>query len=134
MPKEYVIEGARVVSLETFYDEISAALVPGVRWGRNLDAFEDILGGGFGTPDAGFVLRWRDSALSKQKLGYTETARQLRLRLEGCHPSNRADVQRELREAEAGRGTTVFDWLIEILRSNGPDGDRPLNNVVLVLD
>jgi RNAse (barnase) inhibitor barstar len=40
--------------LEAFYDEISRVLVPGHDWGRNLDAFEEILKGGWGTPAEGF--------------------------------------------------------------------------------
>ena len=70
MPKEYVIEGARISSLESFYDEIGSTLIPGApAWGRNLDAFNDVLRGRFGTPDEGFTLRWRDAATSKKMLG-----------------------------------------------------------------
>ena len=46
-----------------------AALVPGRRWGRNLDAFNDILRGGFGTPEVGFTLVWRNAHTSQQRLG-----------------------------------------------------------------
>ena len=73
MATEYVIDGSRITSLETFYDEISRAVIPGSPWGRNLDAFNDILRGGFGTPDAGFKLRWSAAAFSKRALGYDET-------------------------------------------------------------
>jgi len=34
MPLEYVIQGTRIVSLETFFDEISCVLVPDVKWGE----------------------------------------------------------------------------------------------------
>jgi len=44
----YEIDGERVQSLEAFYDEISRQLIPDVFWGRNLDAFNDILRGGLG--------------------------------------------------------------------------------------
>ena len=44
----YEIDGARFSTLEGFYNEISQALIPGVDWGHNLDAFNDILRGGFG--------------------------------------------------------------------------------------
>ena len=47
------IDGNAFRTLEEFYDEISRKLVPGASWGRNLDAFSDILSGGFGTPDGG---------------------------------------------------------------------------------
>lgn len=41
-------------------------------WGTDLDAFNDILRGGFGTPQGGFILRW---AISTQRLGWPETIR-----------------------------------------------------------
>jgi len=67
--KSYEIDGSRFSTLEGFFDEVSDVLIPGMWWGRNLDAFNDILRGGFGTPEGGFVLRWKRSTLSRQRLG-----------------------------------------------------------------
>ena len=133
MPTEYVIDGSRIKSLETFYDEISRVVVPEHPWGRNLDAFHDVLGGGFGTPDEGFTLKWSNSSLSKEKLGYAETVRQLEIRLERCHPTNRDDVRRKLSDARAGVGLTVFDWLIEMIADHGSSGTQAGDNVRLLL-
>ena len=59
VPRTYIeIDGARFDDLEGFWNEVSNHLIPGRYWGRNFDAFNDILSGGFGTPDDGFVLRW----------------------------------------------------------------------------
>lgn len=41
----------------------------GYEWTGNLDAFNDILRGGFGTPEGGFVLRWVNSDVSAERLG-----------------------------------------------------------------
>src|SRR5215468_4974388 len=87
------IDGDRFSTLEEFYDEVERSLIPGVQWGRNLDAFSDILRGGFGAPQGGFILRWQKSSLSRERLGYAETVRQLENRLKRCHPSNRETVQ-----------------------------------------
>ncbi|MGA7570011.1 MAG: barstar family protein [Candidatus Aquilonibacter sp.] len=65
----YVIDGHRINDRQSFYDEISEKLIPGVYWGRNLDAFDDILRGGFGTPDAGFIIRWDAAEESRLALG-----------------------------------------------------------------
>jgi RNAse (barnase) inhibitor barstar len=67
--KTYEIDGARFSDVAGFYEEVSRVLLSGAKWGRNLDAFSDILSGGFGTPEEGFVLRWRNSERSKQQLG-----------------------------------------------------------------
>jgi RNAse (barnase) inhibitor barstar len=58
-----------VSTIDGFSDEISRVHVPGATWGRNLDAFNDILWGGFGTPEDGFVLVWKNHHLSRDRLG-----------------------------------------------------------------
>jgi RNAse (barnase) inhibitor barstar len=127
------IEGAAVTDLDTFYDEVSRRLIPGSAWGRNLDAFNDILRGGFGTPDEGFVLRWRDSALSQAALGYSATTAWLESKRRRCHPSHVPDVDAELLAAREGRGPTLFDILLEIIREHGPGGAEAEDGVELVL-
>jgi len=116
------IDGTRFDTLEGFYDEVSRQLIPRSDWGRNLDAFNDILRGGFGTPEGGFVLVWRHHDSSRVSLGHAETARQLRLRLGRCHPSNIPFVRADLETALRGEGPTVFDWLVEIIRVHGSGG------------
>jgi RNAse (barnase) inhibitor barstar len=128
-----VIDGARFSTLEEFYDEISRVLIPGADWGRNLDAFNDILRGGFGTPPEGFILRWQNSRLSRRRLGYRETVRQLQLRLGHCHPSSRQSVQTELEWARREKGPTVFDWLVEIIEDHGEGGTLAEDRVELQL-
>ncbi len=131
--KIYEIDGECFSTLEGFYDEVDRVLSI-APWGHNLDAFDDVLQGGFRTPDDGFTIRWKNHMVSRRRLGYEETARQLKLRLEHCHPSNRALVSKELQGAEAHRGQTVFDWLVEIIRDHGPGGKQERNRVELVLD
>ena len=129
----YEIDGARFTTLEEFYDEVSRVLIPGGYWGHNLDAFNDILRGGFGTPDGGFTFVWKNSALSRQALGYPETVHQLQLRLSRCHPSNREYVAQDLETAKRAEGPTVFDWLVEIIQMHGRGGAEEEDNVELIL-
>ena len=102
--------------------------------GANLDAFNDVLRGGFGTPEEGFTIRWKNHDTSKSRLGYPETVRQLKLRLERCHPSNRESVSRYLQDAEQGKDQTVFDWLVDIIRKHGRGGVEEEDGVELILD
>lgn len=131
--RTYRINGRQFSTLEEFFEEISRVLIPGSYWGRNLDAFNDILRGGFGTPDKGFILFWENSDLSRSRLGYAETVRQLELRLERCHPTNRNSVKKQLRNAHNNKGPVVFDWLVEIIRVHGADGEEAEDNVILKL-
>ena len=67
------IDGSRFDTIGGFYDEISQQLIGGADWGRNLDAFNDVLRGGFGTPENGFVLRWIASDRSRRQLDQFDT-------------------------------------------------------------
>jgi RNAse (barnase) inhibitor barstar len=112
------IDGTKFNTLEGFYDHVSEALIPGHDWGHNLDAFNDILSGGFGTPKGGFRLIWLNSSKSRLDLGFGETVRQLQVRARNCHPTNIPDVLARLQKAQNSQGTTVYDWLLEILKEH----------------
>lgn len=130
----YEIDGTRFSNLEEFYSEVSSVLIPHRRWGRNLDAFNDILRGGFATPSEGFTIRWKNHDVSKQRLGYPETVRQLELRLQHCHPESRDKVTRDLEMARRQQGPTVFDWLVDIIRIHSQGGREEKDGVRLLLD
>lgn len=118
----YVLDGAKVTSLEGFWQLMGEAVNGhGGYFGTNLDAFADCLSGGFGTPDDDdFAVEWRDHEISRQHLGYPETVRQLELRLARCHPTNSLLVRFDLEDARADRGPTVFEWLVEIFNDKAP--------------
>jgi hypothetical protein len=128
----YEIDGSRFSTLEEFYLEIDRVMQL-ASWGHGLDSFNDILRGGFGTPEEGFTILGKNHEISRGRLGYPETVRQLKLRLKRCHPSNRESVARQLKDAEDGRGGTAFDWLVDIIRRHGPGGEEEVDRVVLVL-
>jgi hypothetical protein len=131
----YEIDGTNFSTLEEFFAEFRRVATP--EWdfpSPNLDGFNDVLRGGFGTPPEGFMIRWKNHDLSRERLAYPETVRQLELRLARCHPANRVSVSRDLQLAKIQRGPTVFDWLIEIIRVHGPGGQEEEDGVELVLD
>ena len=130
----YVIDGNDFTTLEGFYDVGSRALIPNAEWGKNLDAFNDIFRGGFGTPEGGFAIRWINSCKSKECLGYPETIRQLNFRLQRCHPSNVSHVREQLAAAESGNGPTVYDWLLEIICVHCAGGEESEDGVELLLE
>ena len=127
-------DGAAFDDLEGFWEEVSRQLIPGAEWGCSLDAFNDILRGGFGTPGGGFVLRWTISHRSRVALGYEETVRWLERKVERCHPDNVPSVRSDLEAARAGRGPTLFDILVEIIQAHGVGGDEAEDSVELRLE
>ena len=128
----FEIDGAHFDSLEGFYEELGEKLGL-VWWGRNLDAFNDILRGGFGTPEGGFVLRWTSSARSRDALGHAAAVRYLEQKLLRCHPTNVPGVAEDLEAARRGEGQTLYDILLEIIRCHGAGGEEAEDGVELEL-
>lgn len=102
----YEIDGASFDTVEGFYDEVSRVLVPDVSWGRNLDAFDDVLSGGFGTPDEGFIFRWLHHEVSRGRLRQSDASWRLDSPMSPGHRI--ADLN-------------VFDQLVQIIRSHEAD-------------
>lgn len=121
--------------MEEFFAEFYRVATPD--WNPpfpNLDGFNDVLRGGFGTPAGAFTIRWTNHETSRQRLGYAETVRQLELRLARCHPTNRGRVSQDLKQAQAQQDPTVFEWFTEIIRDHGPGGREAEDRVELLLD
>lgn len=128
-----VIDGSRFTDFDGFAVEFSRFLTD-YTWRGNLDAFNDILRGGFGTPEGGFVLRWISSDLSRVALGYEATVARLESLLETCHPTAREHVAARLADARRGMGPTLFDELVEIIEHHVPGGDEEDDGVRLELE
>lgn len=111
---EYVLDGERFDTLEEFYTEVGRVFVGGKPWGENLDALDDLLRGDFGLIQ-GFRLVWRHAERSRERLGYTETVRQLTLQLRDCQPQALIKTAWALRAALRGQGPTMFDCLITLI-------------------
>ncbi len=128
----FEIDGARCTGLAAFYAELDRSL--GLAdWGHNLDAFNDILRGGFGTPAGGFVLRWARAREARTHLGYPATVAHLEAKVLRCHPSNVAFVQADLEAARRGEGQTLFEIVLEILAVHGPGGHSQGDGIDLEL-
>jgi RNAse (barnase) inhibitor barstar len=50
------IDGMHFETLEGFFIPFQDAVLDGAQWGSTLDAFNDVLRGGLGSPDGGFIL------------------------------------------------------------------------------
>lgn len=116
-----LIDGDRFDDFAGFAREFSN-LLSDWTWNENLDAFNDILRGGFGTPEDGFVLRWINSDRSREVLGWVETISFIERKLERCHPANRGRVAEDLEAVHRSEGETLFDLLVSIIRAHGPGG------------
>lgn len=129
----YEIDGRRFSTLEGFFTEVSLYIIPGFSWGHNLNAFNDILRGGFGTPAGGFTIRWLHHRRSMECLGYSGTIRYVESALEDCDPQDLSRLMKYIADVRAGREGTIFEWLVEIISRHGPGGEEESDGVLLEL-
>ena len=124
--KNIVIDGNKFSDLEGFYNEIDKLLTKDLVWktGHNMDAFNDLLRGGFGVHEYGESLhiKWIHFAKSRQELGYNATIIYYQDILKRCHPSNRETVEKKLYEAKNSKGKTILDIIIDIILDSDDSG------------
>jgi len=114
----YTLDGASFENLEGFYLALDHELLAGESWGHNLDALDDVLAGAYGSVPAEFTLVWRDADISRERLGYDVTVRELCHRLAHCDVTNVLTVAQQLRAALRREGPTVFDWILDLIRAH----------------
>lgn len=73
MRKQFIIDGRRFSNMAGFYNEVEQVFTCGLNWkiGRNLNAFNDILRGGFGQHEYGepIHIKWIAYQKSVRDLG-----------------------------------------------------------------
>ena len=126
--KSIIIDGNNFSNEEEFYDEIDQLLTGDINFctGHNLDAFNDLLRGGFGVHEYGEELNitWIHAAKSRKDFAYHEKEY-----LEAFHyldrvpnkydPNLTNEVDAELDDPQLLLGGTLFDILVNIIqRSN----------------
>src|SRR5690349_10362116 len=104
----YEMDGTAFRNYDEFAAYFSNRVLREHRWNGNLNAFNDILRGGFGTPEEGFTLRVVNTDAARRALGYSETVRLIETALKVADPSRRAELERQLADAQRGIGQTMF--------------------------
>ena len=132
------LDGARINSLDDFYDVIEQYLLTGeCPWGRNLDSLDEIVGYSFNYTDNPSLdateIEWSNSGLPAEKLGMVTTANWWQRKLPTSDESvfehwtteqkerifiERNQIEKKIEEVQNGQSQTLFEMLVEILSSN----------------
>ena len=119
MVKQIEIEGNSINDIASFYEEINRVLMAGESWqiGPSLDAFDDLLYGGYGTLQGAesIELIWHHIDHSSKALGYQATRAYYLDKLRPGSPFNKKLFAEKLGALEAGRGETYFESILAIL-------------------
>lgn len=123
MKYKITIDGTHFSTIDAFYDEMARLLTQNLSWkpGHNMNAFHDLLRGGFGIHEVGEGIEfyWVHTNKSRQDLGYEATVLYWEKILQKCHPANCEEVMLKLKAAQNQEGETLFDILVgEILNKN----------------
>lgn len=117
---DIIIDGNNFSNLEEFYKEAEKKFTRNLDWepGRNLDAVNDLLRGGFGVHGYGepVNLCWKNSEKSKKDLGWNETIRYLERNLKNANRKNREVLSQEILRAKRHEGQTLFEIIEEMIR------------------
>jgi RNAse (barnase) inhibitor barstar len=119
--KSFIINGNNFSGLDGFFDEVEKVLTDGESgFGKNFDAFNDVLRGGFGKFEYAeeIELFWKNSRKSQNDLEYPETVRYLTERLNRTHRDSQESVRRDLEAAKNQNGLTLYDIILEIIWDN----------------
>ncbi len=116
-----VINGRHFSDLEGFYEEVSRLLMKDEDWKvGTLDGFDDILYGFQGQ------ITWKDSQKSREDLGLDQTKEFYEKKIRQGKPFNVVLIQQKLDELTTGRGQTLFEILLDVIRSH--------KKITLILD
>lgn len=126
----FIIEGARVTSIATLYDELNRVFMADEDWtlGQSLDALDDLLYGGYGALQGAHDARvvWRDAELSRVALGRDATEAWLRGKLAHPEQFNAPTLRDQLAALLRGEGPTYFGHVLDVFAGHA--------NITLVLD
>jgi RNAse (barnase) inhibitor barstar len=122
--KQFVIDGNDFSDEDGFRQAAYHVLCPQYeltsRPGLNLDAFNDILRGGFlvfGYEEP-IQFTWKNVEKSKTALGYDATLKYYeRIRLH-AHPSNLKKIDGHIEDAKRHEGPTLFDLIVETIEQH----------------
>ncbi len=117
--KHVELDGKNITNLVSFYDEIEDKLTCALKWkiGRNLEAFSDVLRGGFGVHELGETLNivWKDHESSNRMLGWNETTKYIQSKLKRCYPKNISSIMNDLELSKKHEGKTLFETIVNLI-------------------
>lgn len=117
--KQIFIQGRNIVDIPSFYREINRVFMKDEDWelGESLDAFNDLLYGGFGAMKghSNMQLIWLNAERCSKALGYNITKEYYLNKLMPGSIFNKDFHRQKLDELEAGIGQTYFQIIVGII-------------------
>ena len=127
MGPKLTIDGNNFSDFEGFVREFNINVFGDDRtWTGGFGMLNDLLGGGYGTPEGAFTIEWRHSHKSQKDLGKEATLVWLESRKDRVHPTARNLWAKRIELMQHGLGDTLFLVVVDIIVSH--------ENISLILD
>ena len=126
------VDGAKCSTSHGFVKELERVVASGADGARNFVSMRNMfLRPGLPVADR-FVLRWKNSRVSRIRFEYPQSIRECEQALALCHPSDREAVDGFFQRAKAHTGPTVFEMLVTFFGRFRPqsEGDGGLELVL----
>jgi hypothetical protein len=114
-----VIDGNRFTDLDGFIKEFNIKVFGDDRtWMGGFGALNDMLRGGYGTPEGPYIIEWLNAHKSREDLGKDATLKWLEARKDRVHPTSRELWLKRIELMENNLGDTLFQKIIDIIVRN----------------
>lgn len=122
MSKEIIIDGNQIHDIKSLYEEINLKFMQGEDWqlGESLDAFDDLLYGGFGAikGDEPINLVWKNFENNREVLGFDLTLNFYENKLKQPQIFNKKIIEEKIQKLKNTGRDTYFDIILEIIASH----------------
>lgn len=119
MKKEITIDGTRIFDKKSLYEEINRQFMKNESWqlGESLDAFDDLLYGGFGEIKEQEEVRliWENFEENKKLFGFDFTLNFYNEKLKDPERFDSKGIESKIDKLKKGEGQTYFDIILEII-------------------
>ncbi len=120
--KTLTIRGRYIRDIPSFYAEVNRVFMADEGWklGESLDAFNDLLFGGYGAIAGSDPVEivWEDIEASRAALGIETTRTYLTAKLRQPELYSVSVIQQQLDQLEKSDGSTYFDTILDIIRDH----------------
>lgn len=122
MSKQIIIDGNQIYDIKSLYEEINLKFMQGEDWqlGESLDAFDDLLYGGFGAikGDEPINLVWKNFENNREVLGFDLTLNFYENKLKQPQIFNKKIIEDKIQKLKNTGRDTYFDIILEIIASH----------------
>jgi hypothetical protein len=116
MVPKLTIDGNNFSDFEGFVREFNINVFGDDRtWMGGFGALNDLLRGGYGTPEGPYIIEWLNAHKSREDLGKDATLKWLEARKDRVHPTNRERWAMRIELMKYNIGETLFMMIVDII-------------------